>query len=187
MPEEPLTNKPHDEPAPHVQTKLRDPLIMLGLVLVGLVLLTWIILLVLGASRSSEITTADASITEQDKALQGLSTTFNQYSALEQVKVQTKVLRNKRYLFLDSWKKIKENAPKDVQFVSVSVGSQGLFRISGVTKSVTSVANFTKALSQQENITQVAPLSVDKQNNGSLFNFTISFKAAEGQQAKGTQ
>lgn len=158
-------------------TPVREPLLTVALTVAAMVLVTWGILIVLGMSRTAQIREADAAIAQYNTKLANpeVKKTLSQYTALDTVSNQMDKLRSQRFLFLPAWETIKQSVPKDVQFTSVSISQDSVFRISGITKSVTSVAHFAKELSNQPTMEQVAPLSVDKQGNGQ-FNFTVSFK-----------
>jgi type IV pilus assembly PilN-like protein len=166
----------------HTPTAVHDPLFTTSAVLAGLVILAWAIVFILGVTREAQIKEADSTLQDLATKLNSdeLQTTLAQYNALDGVATQMQKVRTKRFTFLPTWNRIKESVPKDVQFTNVNFGQDDVFRITGTTKSVKSVAYFAKELETKSGLTQVAPLSVDKQGGNNLFNFSISFKAAEG-------
>lgn len=158
-----------------------DPLFIAGLIVLGLTLATLGILYVMQLTRQTEIDTAKKrveDITTQIQTNPELSATLAQYRALDGIATNLAAVLNERYLFLPNWITIKSNVPKDVQFVSVSMGTDKTFYISGNARSVTTVANFAKALGSQAELTNVTPLSVSRQGNDqNTLTFSMTFKA----------
>ncbi len=171
-----------DESVSDLGSSTRDPLFLAAVVVAVLVLLAWVVITLVGSLHQSSVADADKTLAQLNQQLKdpGLQTTVTQYSALDAVTTQMAKVRAKRVLFSPSWDAIKASVPADVQFTSVTFTQDNIFRISGVTKSITSVAHFAKALSTNPHFSQVTPLSVDKQNQAGLFNFSLSFKAQEG-------
>ncbi len=143
---------------------------------------------ILGLMREAQIEQANAKIGQLEKEFTTdatLSNTSQQYFRLETVSSHIGKLLYERFLFMPSWNMIKSSVPRDVQFVSVSLGADTTFRISGVSKSVSSVANFAKSLSDKPEVSVVTPLSIDKQGTSPVYNFSISFKVKPKSQKEG--
>lgn len=181
-PNEPYNNQPATATAaPQAAApiiKQTSPLFTLGVVCLGLVVLGWLTVSLLGVTRASESEQLDQKLNELSEELKkpvNVQTT-KQYNSIETVLAQVKKLRTERLLFDPTWQTIKQNVPKEVQFSSFNLGDDGTFRVAGVGRSITSVAQFAAALSQQSQFKTVTPLAVDKQANTPLYNFSISFK-----------
>jgi Tfp pilus assembly protein PilN len=144
----------------------------------------WLIVSLLGVTRASQSAQLDDRLKQLDDQLKtpALQQTTTQYNTLETVLSNIKTLRDERLLFDPTWQTIKKSVPKDVQFTSFTLGDDSTFRISGVGRSVSSVAQFAAALAQQPQFKTVTPLSVDKQTNKDVYNFSISFKLVGAKQ-----
>ncbi len=167
----------------HTPVKQNSPLYTLGLGSLVVVILGWLVVSLLGVTRGS-------GIVELDKKLDSLDTELStpamvlataQYNTVEAVVTQIKKLRDDRLVFNPTWQVVKQNVPKDVQFTSFTLGEDGTFRVVGVGRSVTSVAQFAAALAQQGKFTTVTPLAVDKQPDKEMYNFSLSFKQGAAQ------
>jgi Tfp pilus assembly protein PilN len=137
---------------------------------------TWAILEVMQVTRSHQAAQYDTKISGLNSQIATLKTTEQTYDAINTVVSQAKKLQTTSYTFGPTWQVIRNNVPKDVQFTSVTMGSDSVFQITGVTKSITDVAQFTQQLGKQTGFSMVLPLSIDKQPTGTLFNFSLSFK-----------
>lgn len=162
----------------HQRIKPSSPLFTLGVTSVIIVIVGWLLVGLLGLTRTSENG-------ELEKKLGELHAELNQpamvkatkdYTTIANVVSQVKQLRQDRLVFDPTWQTVKKNVPKDVQFTSFALGEDDTFRIVGVARSVTSVAQFAAALNQLGQFKTVTPLSVDKQADAALYNFTMSFK-----------
>lgn len=153
-------------------------LLYLGVAVFLLVLVGYGTLMVLGSTREAQRNEFDSKITELEKQLRekDVATAQKHYNALDTVVSQLAGVQNERFLFEPVWKDIKASVPKDMQFLNVTMGTDSTFRISGVTRSVTSVSYFTKALSSKPGMSSVVPVSIDKNITGDTFSFTVSFK-----------
>ncbi len=151
----------------------------IAVILAFLVFGTWVVLALMGAKYSADVTSAQDAIASADTQMKSidLSPTVDQYQALEAAASNMDRVRSSRYLLVPTWNTLKAKVPKDVQFTSVSFGQDNIFRVSGVTKSVSSVADFAKALEGEKGISEVSPLSVDKESGTDRLQFTLTFKA----------
>lgn len=151
----------------------------ISVILAFLVFGTWVVLALMGAKYSADVTAAQNAITSADTQMKSadLSPTVDQYQSLEAAASNMDRVRSSRYLLVPTWNTLKAKVPKDVQFTSVSFGQDNIFRVSGLTKSVSSVADFAKALEGEKGISEVSPLSVDKESGTDRLQFTLTFKA----------
>lgn len=153
-----------------------DPVFVLGIVSVILVLVTWAILSVMASSHSRQSEVYTTKINELKIQANEYKATEATYRAVETVVAQASALRSTQYLFGPTWKSLKEAVPKDVQFLTLSMGNDYVFRVAGVTKSVTAVAQFSRQLEKVPGVSVVTPLSIEKQTSGSVYNFNLSFR-----------
>lgn len=181
-----LDKKPHPNPIGRTLPNETDPIFFVGIVIFILVVATWGVVSLLGLTRTQQVTELTKKIAQVDAQLKESENikTYEQYTAIDTVVSHMKRIRDQRYLFLSEWSSVKESVPKDVQFVNVTLSEDGVFRISGLARSFSSVAHFSEALSEKENISMVAPLSVDRQSNGTTYGFSLSFKVDRKQSAK---
>lgn len=151
----------------------------ISVVLAFLVFGTWVVLALMGAKYGADVSNAQEAITSADTQMKSddLAPTVEQYQSLEAAASNMDNVRRSRYLLVPTWNTLKAKVPKDVQFTSVSFGQDNIFRVSGVTKSVSSVADFAKALEGEKGISEVSPLSVDKESGTDRLQFTLTFKA----------
>jgi Tfp pilus assembly protein PilN len=151
----------------------------ISVVLAFLVFGTWAVLALMGAKYGADVTNAQEAIAAADTQMKSndLSPTVEQYQSLEAAASNMERVRNSRYLLMPVWNTLKAKVPKDVQFTSVSLGQDNVFRVSGVTKSISSVADFAKALEGEKGISEVSPLSIDKESGTDRLQFTLTFKA----------
>lgn len=163
------------DPQQPTQSQPIDSVFILGVASLILVLLTWGALFVMSAARTRQAGVYDKKISEQKVALTALKDTEQTYTAVNTVVSQAKKLRDSRYLFGPTWTMLRNSVPKDVQFTSVSMGNDYVFRVTGASKSVNSVAQFAKQLEKQEGVIVVTPLSVEKQATSGFYNFSLSF------------
>lgn len=163
-----------------------DPIYHLGIIIAVLVLITWGTVFVLRLTRSEDVKQLDSKIAEYDKQLktEPLMATEKTYLALQTVASHMKALRDQRFLFLSEWNDVKASVPKDVQFSSVAMSDDGVFRISGVAKSMSSVAQLSQALTTKSSVALVTPLSLEKQSDGKTFGFSLSFKVTTLKKSK---
>lgn len=177
VPNEPYNNQPASVATP-APVKPTSPLFTIGVASLVLVVVGYLVVSLLGVTRASESEQLDARLNELSQELKtpALVQASTQYTTIETVLTHIKTLRAERLLFDPTWQTIKQNVPQDVQFTSFNLGDDGTFRVSGVGRSITSVAQFAAALSQQPQFRTVMPLSVDKQVNRDVYNFSLSFK-----------
>ncbi len=180
-------SRPQERIIPQAAMQGDNVFFVLGVAVVSLLVLGYLILVVMGFTYDSRIRSLNSAIDAQDQDFQSqdIQDTYKTYLALNNVDQHIKQLQNLRFIFMPTWTTVKKSIPKDVQFTSVSIGQDYVFRITGVTRSITSVANFAKQLGADPNLTQITPLSVDKQSNNDTYNFTLSFKAKAAKTAKG--
>jgi Tfp pilus assembly protein PilN len=148
-------------------------------VVLGLVLLTYGLLLVLGATRSAQLNQAQKKTTQIEtelKSNQDLAATLKQYNGLVGVSDHIDNLLTNRFLFLPSWNLVKSLVPKEVQFTSITVQDDRTYRIAGESRSVSGVANLAKALQSNSAFTNVVPLSVNRNAAKNTYTFSITFK-----------
>jgi len=166
--------------------KHSDPIFGLGIIIFCMVLITYGIVWALGITRDSEIQKLDAQISTIDGQIKtdpALSATLTQYMALDNVSKQISGLVNSRILFMNSWNDIKASVPKDVQFNSMSSGTDGVYLITGYAKSISSVASFSQALTAHPEFAAVTPLSISKVDGKNVIQFSLRFKVAKGGKA----
>lgn len=154
-----------------------DSVLVLGFISLGMVVLTWAILVVMGAGRIRQAQQYDGKIKELDTKLALYASTEKTYTAIETSLAHDKKLRASRSLFGPTWSIIRDSVPSDVQFSSLSLGGDSTIRIVGMTKSLTSVAQFANELENKAEISVVTPLSVDRTPNAETFGFTLILKA----------
>ncbi len=166
----------------HAPVKSNNPLFTLGVASLIVVIIGWLLVSLLGLTRGSQAEALDKKLTDLSDQLSTpeMVQVATQYTTVETVLSQIKKLRADRLLFDPTWQTIKQNVPKDIQFTNFTLGDDGTFRLAGVGRSVTSVAQFAAALTQA-GYRSVTPLAVDKQSGQELYNFSMTFKAGVGQ------
>lgn len=173
-------------PAP-IQEENNNPTFVIGLVILGLVILAYGLLLVLGLTRSSQLNQASNRIDQIDqqiKADKTLSETLSKYNGLAAADENLVSILNSRLLFLPGWKTVKLSIPKDIQLTSVSVSNDLSYRVSGESKSVSSIATFSKVLEKKINATSIVPSSINKKADSDRYNFGMGFDIAKTSEAQ---
>ncbi len=160
-----------DEPQSH------DTILLMGLIVFCLVIAAWVLVSILGATRTTQISQLDKKIDGLNKNLAqaDIAQTEDTYLALNTAISHMTQLRAKRFVFLPVWNGVKASVPRDMQFVSLSMGNTNDFQISGITKSVGSVSYFAKALAAKPDFHDVTPLSVQSQKDQGVYNFNLTF------------
>lgn len=168
--------------SPMTRPRSSSPLFTLGVGCLVLVIIGWLVVTLLGVTRGGEANELDGKLNDLTEQLQAPAyvAAAAEYNSIDTVLSKIKDLRAQRLLFDPTWQTIKNNVPKDVQFTSFTLGDDATFRIAGVGRSITSVAQFSTALTEAKFKT-VTPLAVDKQADKDLYNFSISFKRGAGQ------
>ncbi len=167
---------------PQATTPRHNSLLFLGAGILILVVVAYAAILVLGSTREAQRGEVDnkLSVLETKMRSPQIAAVQSQYSALDIVRKQLKDIQSKRFLFAPLWKDIKASVPKDMQFQNLIMSSDGTFRVSGITRSVTSVSHFATALAQKPTIEAVQPLSVDKGLGSDVYTFTVTFRGKRG-------
>jgi hypothetical protein len=163
------------------------PIFVVGLAALGLVVIAYSIVTILGITRSSQLTQADnriAQINGQIKSDRTLSDTLEKYNSIAAANENLLRILNSRFLFLPGWKAVKTSVPKDMQFTSVSVSNDLTYRVSGETKSVASLATFSKVLEGKLGAKSVVPSSINKKTDTDRYTFGISFDLIKTEQTQ---
>jgi hypothetical protein len=159
-----------------------NPTFIIGLVILGLVLVAYGLVTVLGLTRASQLDVAAKRMTDIDneiKADKKLSDTLEKYNGLAAADENLVRIINSRLLFLPGWKAVKGAVPKDIQLTSVTVTNDLTYRLSGESKSVASIAAFSHVLEDKLEATSVIPSSINKKPDTDRFTFGMSFDIAK--------
>ncbi len=154
-----------------------DTILVMGLVVFCLVIAAWVLVSILGATRSAQIRQLDQKIESLDAQLDqpDIAKAEQTYLALDTTVSHMNQLRTRRFAFLPVWNTLKASVPHDMQFTSLSMGDTTSFQISGATKSLGSVAAFAKALQSKPDFYSVTPLSVQQEKDEGIYSFSLTF------------
>lgn len=141
-----------------------------------MVALVWAILFVMGLARSKQLDQYTAKITDLDAKIATHKTTEKTYDALTAVVSQATMARQARFLFNPVWILIQQGIPKDASLTALTLSTDGTFRLTGQSRSITAIAQFARELETKPGVAAVTPLAIDKPPSDTLLTFSLTFK-----------